>query len=75
MDHAYYFMDQTNSRGTLMVAAGHVHAYERSNRVYDYKLDPCAPVHVTIGDGGNAERLYTAWVDDPPSNCPDPIPG
>lgn len=30
----------------------HVHAYERCNRVYNYTVDPCGPVHVTIGDGG-----------------------
>lgn len=61
--------------GVDMVFSGHVHAYERSNRVYDYKLDACAPMHITIGDGGNVERLYTQWVDNPPSNCPAPLPG
>ncbi len=30
----------------------HVHAYERCNRVYNYTVDPCGPIHVTIGDGG-----------------------
>lgn len=30
----------------------HVHAYERMNRVYNYTVDPCGPVHVTVGDGG-----------------------
>ena len=30
----------------------HVHAYERSNRVYKYQVDPCGPIHITIGDGG-----------------------
>lgn len=32
--------------------AGHVHAYERMNPVYNFTLDPCAPVHITVGDGG-----------------------
>ncbi|KAK9805338.1 hypothetical protein WJX73_003577 [Symbiochloris irregularis] len=69
------FEDELYHAGVDMVFAGHVHAYERSNRVVDYKLDACAPMHITIGDGGNVERLYTQWVDSPPSNCPDPLPG
>uniref|UniRef100_A0A7N0TGK7 Purple acid phosphatase C-terminal domain-containing protein n=1 Tax=Kalanchoe fedtschenkoi TaxID=63787 RepID=A0A7N0TGK7_KALFE len=40
-----------------MVFAGHVHAYERFTRVYDNKADPCGPVYLTIGDGGNREGL------------------
>lgn len=48
-----------------------VHAYERSNRVYNYKLDPCAPIHITIGDGGNREKMAIEHADEP-GNCPDP---
>ncbi|PWA36614.1 purple acid phosphatases superfamily protein [Artemisia annua] len=40
-----------------VVFAGHVHAYERFNRVYNEKADNCGPVHITIGDGGNREGL------------------
>ena len=29
--------------------AGHVHAYERSTPVFKYTVDPCGPVHITIG--------------------------
>ena len=29
--------------------AGHVHAYERSTPVFNYTVDPCGPVHITIG--------------------------
>ncbi|KAF5752493.1 purple acid phosphatase 15-like isoform X5 [Tripterygium wilfordii] len=36
-----------------VVFNGHVHAYERSNRVYNYTLDPCGTLYITIGDGGN----------------------
>ncbi|XP_047311679.1 purple acid phosphatase 15-like [Impatiens glandulifera] len=54
-----------------LVVNGHVHAYERSNRVYNYKLDPCGPVHITIGDGGNREKMAIPHADDP-DNCPDP---
>ncbi|EOY08203.1 Purple acid phosphatase 21 [Theobroma cacao] len=40
-----------------VVFAGHVHAYERFTRIYDNKADPCGPVYITIGDGGNREGL------------------
>ncbi|GFZ08732.1 purple acid phosphatase 22 [Actinidia rufa] len=40
-----------------VVFSGHVHAYERFTRVYGNKADPCGPVYVTIGDGGNREGL------------------
>ncbi|CAF1699761.1 unnamed protein product [Brassica napus] len=46
-----------------------VDAYERSNRVYNYTLDQCGPVYITIGAGG-AGKLETEHVDDP-GNCPD----
>lgn len=29
--------------------AGHVHAYERSTPVYNFTVDLCGPVHITIG--------------------------
>uniref|UniRef100_A0A0D9W4M1 Purple acid phosphatase n=1 Tax=Leersia perrieri TaxID=77586 RepID=A0A0D9W4M1_9ORYZ len=40
-----------------VVFAGHVHAYERFTRVYNNEANPCGPVHITIGDGGNREGL------------------
>ena len=33
-----------------MCVAGHVHAYERSWPVYNYKLDPCGPLNIIIGE-------------------------
>ncbi|KAJ9559229.1 hypothetical protein OSB04_013843 [Centaurea solstitialis] len=36
-----------------VIFAGHVHAYERFDRVYNQETDNCAPMHITIGDGGN----------------------
>ncbi|KAK9165397.1 hypothetical protein Scep_000588 [Stephania cephalantha] len=53
-----------------VVFAGHVHAYERSERVSNiaYNIvngictpvkDQSAPVYITIGDGGNLEGLAT----------------
>eukprot|EP00253_Pinus_taeda_P027647 PITA_27647 len=49
---------------------GHAHAYERMNRVYRYGLDQYGPVYITIGDGGNIERLATRHADEP-GYCPN----
>ncbi|KAL6008394.1 Purple acid phosphatase 15 [Asimina triloba] len=59
------------SYGVDIVFNGHVHAYERSNRVYNYTLDPCGPVYITVGDGGNREKMAVSHADDP-GNCPNP---
>ncbi|KAG9454072.1 hypothetical protein H6P81_006976 [Aristolochia fimbriata] len=52
--------------GVDIVFAGHVHAYERSMRVYNGKKDPCGPVHITIGDGGNREGLAQKFKNPKP---------
>ncbi|CAL0307407.1 unnamed protein product [Lupinus luteus] len=52
--------------GVDMVLAGHVHAYERSKRVYNGSLDPCGAVHITIGDGGNREGLAHRFINPQP---------
>lgn len=57
--------------GVDIVFNGHVHAYERSNRIYNYTLDPCGPVHITVGDGGNREKMAIPHADEP-GNCPEP---
>ncbi|KAI4345357.1 hypothetical protein L6164_012488 [Bauhinia variegata] len=57
--------------GVDIVFNGHVHAYERSNRVYNYTLDPCGPVHITVGDGGNREEMAITHADET-GNCPEP---
>nr|CAB3489103.1 unnamed protein product [Digitaria exilis] len=49
------------------VFAGHVHAYERFQRVHAGEEDPCAPVYVTIGDGGNREGLAGKFVEPQPA--------
>ncbi|XP_015698217.2 probable purple acid phosphatase 20 [Oryza brachyantha] len=49
------------------VFAGHVHAYERFARVHGGVEDPCGPVHVTVGDGGNREGLAKKYVDPQPA--------
>lgn len=52
--------------GADIVLAGHVHAYERSKRVYQGKPDPCGAVHITIGDGGNQEGLANKYRNPVP---------
>ncbi|KAL8159957.1 hypothetical protein V2J09_001494 [Rumex salicifolius] len=52
--------------GVDIVLAGHVHAYERTNRVYNGRSDPCGSVHITIGDGGNREGLAHRFKDPQP---------
>ncbi|XP_016436922.1 purple acid phosphatase 22-like [Nicotiana tabacum] len=49
------------------VFSGHVHAYERFTRVYNNKADPCGPIYVTIGDGGNREGLAMMFEKPSPS--------
>ncbi|KAM7517226.1 hypothetical protein LguiA_006809 [Lonicera macranthoides] len=60
-----------------VVFAGHVHAYERSERVSNimYNVvnglctpinDQSAPVYITVGDGGNQEGLVTEMTQPQP---------
>nr|XP_029123553.1 purple acid phosphatase 23 isoform X2 [Elaeis guineensis] len=55
--------------GVDIVFSGHVHAYERMNRVFNYTLDRCGPVYITVGDGGNIEQIDIDHADDP-GKCP-----
>jgi hypothetical protein len=45
---------------------GHVHSYERSRRVLNNTVDPCGPVHVVVGDGGNREGIAGPWLQPQP---------
>ncbi|BFI25732.1 acid phosphatase type 7 [Marchantia polymorpha subsp. ruderalis] len=63
--------DLLYQNGVDLVLNGHIHAYERMNRVYNYTLDDCGPVHITIGDGGNHEKIALKHADDEPGLCPD----
>ncbi|BBN16973.1 acid phosphatase type 7 [Marchantia polymorpha subsp. ruderalis] len=47
------------------IYSGHVHSYERFKRLYFYEEDNCAPVYVTIGDGGNREGPATKFKVKP----------
>ncbi|GJY74016.1 purple acid phosphatase 2-like protein [Tanacetum coccineum] len=60
-----------------VVFSGHVHAYERTERISNIaynienglctpKYDGSAPVYITIGDGGNQEGLLYEMVDPQP---------
>ncbi|XP_021291540.1 purple acid phosphatase 23 isoform X2 [Herrania umbratica] len=55
--------------GVDIIFSGHVHAYERMNRVYNYTLHACGPVYITVGDGGNIEKVDVDHADDP-GKCP-----
>ncbi|PWA87918.1 purple acid phosphatases superfamily protein [Artemisia annua] len=50
-----------------MVFASHVDAYERFNRVYNHTETNCAPVHITIGAGGNLEGLADKFMEPQPN--------
>ncbi|XP_012071129.1 purple acid phosphatase 15 isoform X2 [Jatropha curcas] len=63
--------DLLYEHGVDIVFNAHVHAYERLNRVYNFKLDPCGPVYITVGDGGSREDMAISHADDP-GNCPEP---
>ena len=39
-----------------------ISADERTAPVYNYQVDSCGPVHLTMGDGGNIEKLYKVRV-------------
>lgn len=40
--------------------------------MYNYSLDPCGPVHITVGDGGNREKMAVEHADEA-GNCPEPL--
>eukprot|EP00128_Syssomonas_multiformis_P008765 Colp12_sorted_trinity150504_noHs@23214 len=48
-----------------VVFAGHVHAYERSSRIYNDEINSEGPYYINIGDGGNREGLADTFLDQP----------
>ncbi|XP_028767888.1 purple acid phosphatase-like [Neltuma alba] len=85
--YSYHFMEGETMRVTFepwfvkykvdVVFSGHVHAYERSERVSNiaYNIvngrctpvkDLSAPVYITIGDGGNIEGLANNMTEPQP---------
>ncbi|CAD5318805.1 unnamed protein product [Arabidopsis thaliana] len=84
----YHYMEGESMRVTFepwfvenkvdIVFAGHVHAYERSERISNihYNItdgmstpvkDQNAPIYITIGDGGNIEGIANSFTDPQPS--------
>ena len=53
-----------NRHKVPLVLSGHVHAYERS---YPVCFDTVGegPTYVIVGDGGNHEKLYDNWREEP----------
>ena len=49
------------------VVAGHVHAYERSKRMYMGKESSTGTVYLNVGDGGNREGLASNFIDPTPA--------
>eukprot|EP01100_Stratorugosa_tubuloviscum_P008521 TRINITY_DN355_c0_g4_i2.p1 TRINITY_DN355_c0_g4~~TRINITY_DN355_c0_g4_i2.p1 ORF type:complete len:429 (-),score=175.61 TRINITY_DN355_c0_g4_i2:512-1747(-) len=41
---------------------GHVHAYERTAPIYNFKITADAPTYFTVGDGGNREGYARPWI-------------
>jgi len=54
------------AHGVDLVLQAHVHAYERTARVFHGKLDSCGPMYITVGDGGNWKGLDMKWVEPQP---------
>ena len=50
--------------GVDIIINGHVLAYERTHPIYNYTINTCGPIHITIGDGGNVEGPYRNFVDE-----------
>ena len=44
-----------------LVISGHVHAFERTAPMVDFKPQPCGPAYINIGDGGNREGAALPW--------------
>ena len=50
-----------------------MHSYERGYPVYNYTVNTCGILHITIGDGGNNEGLSDLG-SDPNGHCALPSP-
>jgi hypothetical protein len=47
--------------GVDFVFMGHIHTYERSHAVYQYKRNDCGPVWMVLGNGGNLEGVFGGY--------------
>ncbi|PRP80484.1 putative purple acid phosphatase 20-like [Planoprotostelium fungivorum] len=48
-----------------VVFSGHVHAYERTQRIYRDEINEKGPVYIINGAGGTSEGLATSWEETP----------
>ncbi|GJP33165.1 hypothetical protein CLOM_g17728 [Closterium sp. NIES-68] len=48
-----------------MLITGHVHAYERTTRIYNGQEDACGIIHITVGSGG--KDLYPSFTSPKPA--------
>ncbi|GAB4814669.1 hypothetical protein N2152v2_001715 [Parachlorella kessleri] len=56
-----------------MIFNGHTHAYEFTYPMLNYTVNPCGPMYICIGDGGNMEGLARFFIDEyPPPYCDNP---
>eukprot|EP00667_Euglena_gracilis_P003293 EG_transcript_3305 len=53
--------------GVDVVMSGHVHSYERTFPMYQGAVNPCGPVYLNVGDGGNLEGAARPWNVPQPS--------
>ena len=42
-------VDDESLQRSKDLCAGHVHSYERTNRVFNYEINTCAPMYITVG--------------------------
>ena len=59
--------DHLYAAGVDLVVAGHIHAYERTSPIYRGLVNPCGPVHLMLGDGGNREGAALPWSEPAPA--------
>jgi 3',5'-cyclic AMP phosphodiesterase CpdA len=50
-----------------LIVSGHVHAYERTGPVMQYKEVCDGPVQIVVGDGGNKEGPACPWSNSTPA--------
>jgi len=70
-DSAWFMKDEYekvfNDYHVDIVLQGHVHAYERTTPVYNWKVAEGSPIYITNGHAGNSEGLYYSWDKPAPA--------
>jgi len=47
--------------------SGHVHGYERTDKIFKNVTDPDGMYHISVGTGGSSEGLDSDWIEPQPS--------